>query len=114
MQPKANKLLCDIRDAAQFILEQTKGKTLGEYESDPVLAAAVERKFIVIGEALRRLANADVKVAGTFQSFRQILAFRNIVMHGYDALENAIVWGIIQNEVPGLLEHVSRQLQGKT
>jgi len=32
-----------------------------------------------------------------------MFAFRNIVVHGYEAIDDAIVWGIIENEVPRLL-----------
>jgi len=44
MQPKVPKLLEDIRDAAAFIGEVMRGKTLGDFERTrpPVLLAEVE------------------------------------------------------------------------
>jgi len=96
-------LLHDIRQAAEFILEQTRDRTLAEYESDRLVSAAVERHFITIGEALNRLARVDPEVANSLGNFPQIIAFRNIIVHGYDIIEHAIVWGVIQNEVPRLL-----------
>ena len=44
--------LYDIRDACQAIEEFVRNKTYDEYVSDRMLRSAVERQFIVIGEAL--------------------------------------------------------------
>ena len=97
------KLLHDIVDAAEFILEQTRGRSLAEYEQSRLVRGAVERNFIIIGEALSRLKRVDTAMAGALGDFPQMIAFRNIVVHGYDAVDDAVVWGIIQNEVPRLL-----------
>ena len=70
-------------------------------------AIAVERNFIVIGEALNRLAKPDPATARAFNNYPQIIGFRNVVVHGYDTVEDAIVWGIIINELPRLLAQVA-------
>lgn len=101
-------LLHDIHSAAEFILERTRGHTLAEYQCDRLLSAAVERHFITIGEALSRLARVDAGAATSLGNYPQIIAFRNIVVHGYDIIEHPIVWGVIQNEVPGLLTAVRK------
>ena len=101
-------LLHDIREAAQFILEQTQGLTLAEYQSDCVVCAAVERKFITIGEAMNRLTRVDPALAASLGNYPQIIGFRNVIVHGYDIVEDAIVWGVIQNELPILLRALSK------
>ncbi len=58
MQHEAEKYLEDIARAAELIAEFTAGKTLADYMADPMLRAAVERKFEIIGEALVHLQNA--------------------------------------------------------
>lgn len=103
MPHDALTLLNDIRRAVQFVLEHTQDRTLAEYEADPVLSAAVERYFITTGEALARLARVDARIAANLGDYPQIIAFRNVVVHGYDIIENVIVWGVIKNEIPGLL-----------
>jgi len=35
------------------------------------------------------------------------------VVQGYDVLEHAIVWGIIQNELPRLLQRVTAMLSDR-
>ena len=56
MQPKTPKLLEDIRDAAAFIGEAVRGRTLQQYRSERLLRQAIERNFEIIGEAINRLA----------------------------------------------------------
>jgi uncharacterized protein with HEPN domain len=45
MHPQSPKLLEDIRDAAAFIGEVTKGKSLTDYSADRLLRQAIERNF---------------------------------------------------------------------
>lgn len=96
------KLLHDICDAAEFILDQTQDRSLAEYEKDRLVRAAVERMFIIIGEAFSRLVRVDPTTAAALGDYPQIIGFRNVVVHGYDVVEDAIVWGVIQNELPRL------------
>src|SRR5713226_9384903 len=78
MQPKSPKLLDHIRDAAAFIQEVTRGKSVDDFENDRLLRQAVERNLEIIGEAVGRLARDDEQTAGRITDFRQIIAFRNI------------------------------------
>jgi len=103
MPHSASKLFQDILDEAQFIFEETAGRTLAEYEANRGLRRAVERSFIIIGEAISRLTRIDQKLALSLGNYPQIIGFRNVVVHGYDVLEDAIVWGIIRNEIPRLI-----------
>jgi uncharacterized protein with HEPN domain len=38
------------------------------------------------------------------------VSFRNILAHGYDSIDNRIVWGIIEEDLDKLLEDVERIL----
>jgi uncharacterized protein with HEPN domain len=63
MKQKSPKWLEDIRASAVFISQASSAKTLQEYQSDPLLRAAVERHFEIIGEAMNRLVRYDPEVA---------------------------------------------------
>ena len=103
MRPETPKHLEDIRDAAAFVLEVTAGQILGEYLENRLLRQGVERNFEIIGEALNRLRRDDTETAGRIGDTPRIVAFRNILAHGYDAIDHEIVWHLIQEELPGLL-----------
>jgi uncharacterized protein with HEPN domain len=110
MQPRSAKLLEDIRDAAAFISEATRGRALDDYRSDRLLRHAVERNFEIIGEAIKRLAQHDPATAARIGDHQQIIAFRNVLIHGYDLVDHALVWSTIENQVPTLLREVEALL----
>jgi uncharacterized protein with HEPN domain len=106
MQPKTPKLLDDIRDAAAFIRQVTAGKTLDTYRADRVMRQAVERNFEILGEAVRRLARTDPETAARIGDHPQIIAFRNVLIHGYELVDAAQVWGVITRDLPSLEQQV--------
>ena len=110
MQPQSPKLLEDIRDAAAFIREVATGKSLTEYGADRLLRQAIERNFEIIGEAIKRLAQHDAETAARIADYRQIIAFRNVLIHGYDLVDHALVWSTIDGQIPTLLRDVEALL----
>lgn len=111
MQPQSPKLLEDIRDAAGFIQEVANGKSLADYDADRLLRQAIERNFEIIGEAIKRLAQYDAETAARIDDYRQIIAFRNVLIHGYDLVDHALVWSVIESQIPTLLRDVETLLK---
>ena len=114
MRPKTPKLLEDIRDAAAFIAELAQGRTLEDYKRDRMLRQAVERNFEIIGEAVSRLTRIDPDNAQRIGSHRQIVDFRNVLIHGYDLIDHRIVWGTSAEKIPALLTEVESLLRART
>lgn len=110
MQPKTPKLLEDIRDAAAFIRDSVRSKTLDDYHVDRLLRQAIERNFEIIGEAIKRLAQHDPAIVARIGDYRQIISFRNVLIHGYDLVDHALVWNTIEQQVPALLGDVGTLL----
>ena len=73
--------------------------TFEAYRIDRKTQAAVERKFEIIGEALNRLSRIDADLLATITNYRSIISFRNILAHGYDTIEDRVVWGIIETDL---------------
>jgi len=111
MQPKTPKFLDDIRDAAAFIRQITQDKTVHTYRGDRTLRQAVERNFEIIGEAVNRLARTDPESAGRIGDHPQIIAFRNLLIHGYDLIDDAQVWRVISQDLPRLEQQVIEMLR---
>ncbi|HUT22781.1 MAG TPA: HepT-like ribonuclease domain-containing protein [Sumerlaeia bacterium] len=112
MRLESKKLLEDMRQAAQRILEFTAGRGFEDYTQDALLRSGVERQFQIIGEALNRLARADSETAGRIAQYRRIIAFRNVLTHGYDMIEDDVVWDTVMRDVPALLKTIQGLLEG--
>lgn len=96
--------LWDISDSCKAILEFTQGRTFSDYEENRMLRRAVERELSIVGEAVRQLTHHFPDLEASIGSARQIVGFRNRVIHDYAEVDTEIVWAIVQNEVPRLLE----------
>ncbi|HOQ05603.1 MAG TPA: DUF86 domain-containing protein [Anaerohalosphaeraceae bacterium] len=106
MQIEKRSLLEDILRAAESIEPYTRGKILEHYLEDDQLQASVERKFEIIGEAMSRLHKLDAQITEQIEDSRKIIAFRNILIHGYSAVDNRVVWDIVKYHIPRLLKQV--------
>jgi uncharacterized protein with HEPN domain len=111
MKQKSPKWIEDIRASASFILQASAGKTFQDYQSDPLLRAAVERHFEIIGEAMNRLVRYDPDIAARIGDYPRIIAFRNLLIHGYDLIEHEQVWKVVCEQVPLLLNQLESILQ---
>jgi uncharacterized protein with HEPN domain len=74
--------------------------------------AAVERKFEVIGEALTRLVRMESPILDCIPGYQRIISFRNVIAHGYDAIDHEIVWDVVVNHLPALRDEVDELLAG--
>jgi len=102
MRLEAHKYLFDMQQAAEHIARFTAGRTFEDYAADPMLRSAVERQFEILGEALGKLGKLDPELAGRISDHRRIIAFRNILIHGYDAILDEVVWGVVETQLPTL------------
>jgi uncharacterized protein with HEPN domain len=84
----------------------TSGKRFNDYQDDELLRAATERQFEIIGEALGRPARVDPLAAEQISEYRRIIAFRNILIHGYADIDDRLVWDIVEVQLPRLRSEV--------
>ena len=110
MRLEAKKYLEDIRQAAELLERFTQGKVIGDYMEDPLLRSGVERQFGIIGEALNQLLRIDPTTAERLGEYRQIIAFRNVLIHGYNAIDDNVVWETLQAKLPTLRREVDALL----
>jgi len=88
----------------------TRGRTFEDYRADAMLRAAVERQFEIIGEALAQLSRIDAALANRVPDLHRIIAFRNILVHGYAVVKNDEVWRVVANDLPKLRDTLNELL----
>ena len=110
MQHKTKMYLLDIQNSIDSINEYlgTDGN-FHSYESNKQLRRAVERELEIIGEAVNRILKLDPEI--DISDSRRIVNLRNLVIHAYDSVDNVIIWGIIDKDLPLLRNQVSELLK---
>ena len=66
-----------------------------------------------MGEAVGRLRRDDPDTVSRLSEHERIVAFRNILIHGYDLVDDDLVWDTIQTKLPLLLAEVENLLRKK-
>ena len=94
--------LQDILEAIARIQSYTQGMDVERLKADRKTLDAVERNFIIIGEAASHIPD---EIAGRFTSvpWREMQDMRNIVVHAYWGVDIRRVWDTIQQDLPPLI-----------
>jgi uncharacterized protein with HEPN domain len=108
--PEAAKYLWDAQRAAERIARFTAGQTYDDYLAHEMMRAAVERQFEIIGEALAGLRRTDPTLAAAVPDIARIIAFPNVLIHGYATVDDGLVWGVAERDLPELLRTLARLL----
>ena len=101
--------LADIVESCVAIQSATQNLDLRGYQENRLVRSSVEREFIIIGEAVAALARIAPAVFGAITRARRIVDFRNQLTHEYPTVDDALVWAIIETDVP-ILRRESAEL----
>lgn len=110
MKPRLAKRLTDAWRACQAITHFVAHKTFADYEADLILRSAVERQFEIVGEALHQAEMLDPDIHNDLPEIRRIVGLRNRIIHGYDSVDDELVWLITQNHIPALAQRLQALL----
>jgi uncharacterized protein with HEPN domain len=111
MPHDARALLYDAVQACKRIAQFIGGKTLDDYLPDPLLRSAVERQFIIVGEALNRAVRLDPTLRDRVSETQRIVDFRNILVHGYALIQDDAVWAVVEHDLAILHDKVDAILR---
>ena len=89
----------DIVAAGEAILRYTDGVSFEAFTANDEKRAAVERQVFVIGEAAARLPD-EWKQSRPEVPWRKIIGLRNVLAHGYWAIDADELWDVARNKVP--------------
>lgn len=102
MNFEVEKRLLDALSACEAIRQFVAGIEFPVYEADLLLRSAVERQFEIVGEALGRAVIAEPSLELRIPDLRRIVGLRNRIIHGYDSVDDEILWDIVQTKIPAL------------
>lgn len=109
MTDKTKKYLYDILESVNSIEDFIAEINFLQYQQNKMVRRAVEREFEIIGEAMNELLKIDKNLKIT--SAKRIIGMRNRVIHGYDKIDNGVIWGTIKKHLPLLKTQVKELLK---
>jgi uncharacterized protein with HEPN domain len=106
MSKRDLRLYCaDILDSGSAIIEFVNGLSFEQFCNDRKTYSAVIREFEIIGEAVGKLPEA-LKGRRPDVEWQDIKDFRNLLTHEYFGVDLEIVWKIIDDDLPVLMEAI--------
>jgi uncharacterized protein with HEPN domain len=93
------------QDAEAFV----QGKSRADLDTDRMLYLAVLRALEVIGEAASRVSQ-PLRDQHPEIPWPQVIALRNRLIHGYDAVDADRLWQILTADVPKLITDLQQIL----
>ncbi|CAN5903758.1 DUF86 domain-containing protein [soil metagenome] len=111
MPPDPRTYIWHARRAAAFVTEFVSGRSWADYAADALLRSAVERQFEIIGEALNQLRRVDEDLAAQVPDLARVVAFRNVLIHGYAAIDDRLVWEAATDRAADLIVVLDRLLE---
>lgn len=109
MQHNVKKYLFDIKVSIESIYEYLGNeRNFNKYLENKLLRRAIERELEIIGEATNKILKIDENIK--IPDSRRIVDLRNWIIHGYDKVDDIIIWGIISKDIPMLEKQIEKLL----
>ena len=96
-------------DHALEAVAMIKDKTRTDLDKDRQLNLALVRLLEIIGEAATRIPKEDQTHYSDI-SWSEIVSLRNRLIHGYDTVDFDILWQIMSQDLPRLIESLRKVL----
>jgi uncharacterized protein with HEPN domain len=94
-------------DYAREAVTILQDKQRADLENDRLLDLALTRLLEIIGEAANRVPE-EIHEAHPEIAWGQIISLRNRLIHGYDSIDFDILWTIVKNDLPELIENLEK------
>ncbi|MFZ1735939.1 MAG: DUF86 domain-containing protein, partial [Candidatus Moraniibacteriota bacterium] len=102
--------LADIEEAIQHIFDYTEGFLYEDFLEEDMVKDAVLRNIQIIGEATKKLTES-LRQRYAHTPWREMAGMRDKVVHDYFEVDYAVVWDVIQQDLPGLLPQIQAILK---
>lgn len=112
MSDEIRKYLYDILEAIENVdVHLNHERNFNSYMSSLTIRRAIERELEIIGEATNRILKEAPEIQISYG--RQIVDLRNRVIHAYDAVDELIIWKVINRDLPVLNNEVQKLLDSQ-
>ena len=111
MKPVLKKRLLDAQRAAETASGFCQGKTFDQYRKDELLRSGVERQLEILGEALNRALAEEPGLEKRIPEARRIVGIRNRIIHGYDTVDDEIIWNVVSTKLKPLAEMLKTEVE---
>ena len=99
----------DILSAIESVQSYVEDKSFEEFSQSDLLVSAVERKFIIIGEAVKHIPG-EIKDSYPSIPWRQMADMRNLVAHFYWGVNPGTLWTTLHQDLPALVPLLKKVL----
>ena len=113
MTDKTPKLLVDALGAIESAQEFVAGCSLADYAADKMRRSAVERQLEILGEACARMVRLEPLPLASVVNLKLAIDLRNRIIHGYDAVDDEIVYLTVSHDLDALKTDLSRLLAAR-
>lgn len=101
-------MLSNAREAVEIC----RGKSREHLDTDRLLNLALTRLIEIIGEAANRVPD-DIQAKYSSLPWLQMIGARNRLIHGYDNVDFDILWAIVKDDLPGIIQQLEAILNEK-
>ena len=98
--------LIDIVHYAEVARRFVGDMTRQDFERNELVRLATQKALEVIGEASNKLTSAFRAENPGFE-WAKMIAMRNLLVHNYGNVDASILWDVVKNKLPVLLEQLT-------
>lgn len=102
--------LDDMLGFAENVLAYTEGFNQRKFIDTGLNYDATIRNLELIGEAATHIP-AEIRESYAAIPWRQVIATRNKLIHGYLGIDNDTLWSIIQDDIPALITELKKLIE---
>lgn len=110
MNETARKRLLDALDACRQIEIETAGFDENLYLEVATVTYAVNWLLMVLGEALTVAVREEPDIEQTIPDARSAIGLRNRIVHGYDSVDDRVIWTVVQHHMPRIRMQIESAL----
>ncbi len=103
--------LLHIRDHVAEAVALAEGKTRADLETDRLLNLSLVRLLEIVGQSAARVSE-ETQRAYPEIPWRDIAGLRDRLLHGYDTVDLDILWHIVHDDLPPLVERIQKAATG--